>query len=274
MRLVLVAIVMYMLWGYPAQSQNSVRLKAPAIIEKPLSFDLNLAVTSNLKNTTDADYEALTSLTLSTVYKLTSSIRMGVIIGVEQKLYGEQDSALTNTEVNLKPAPLDLAERLTMNFSFVGVLPTNASDRSEKTLRGATGASIGLKQQYAIAAKDSSVQYIFSGLKNYHEFDRTNNDEANLDYRFRHMLIMTQDLFGTTSFQLLGLYQFGYTYQNAMKTSFQIEEKINFTIDPSFLIYISHANGGDALKANGIDNNIKAYDKSTSTYTTGLVASF
>lgn len=281
MRLLLAAIGLYMIWGYSclaqAQKQKSTtRIKKRAISapESAFSFLLELEGSSNLRQTTDPEYAATTTAFLSASYKFNNSISTTLRAGVEKKLYDLQESTLANTEVYLKFAPIALAEATSLNLSLVGLLPTNEVDRNDSKYRGATGGSIGLKQNYAILSKTGSASYTFSALKNYHEFDRTITDEPNLSHRIRHIFAFEQELFSVISLELLGRYQTGWTYQNILKTAFLLSQKINFAITKDVAIYISHTNAGNALKANGVDSNIEAYDSSSSEFATGLVAGF
>jgi hypothetical protein len=107
-----------------------------------------------------------------------------------------------------------------------------------------------------------------------HEFERTADGEANLSTKLSYSILYIQALSQIFSAELYAKYNTGWTYQNDLKTSFSISEKLNLDIKKNISTYIQHSNDGNALQANGSDSNIQIYDKNKSVMSAGLVITY
>ncbi len=260
-------------------SQTTVRAQRPTTENETSTGDFGAVIqlegSSNLRDTSDSDYKAANTFLFKPSYKIIEQLTLAARIEATKHYESaNEDTELENTQLILIVTPLELSGDRTLGFTFTGVLPTNEKDRTNNTFNGGTGALIDLTQKYSFLDRAGSISYAVSGMKNYHDFDRNNAAEPNLSYRFRQIVTLRQDLSDSFHLQIIGRYQTGWTYQDAFKSAFLISEEISYDITKTFAVYVSHTNDGDALKSNGIDYNIKAYDKKSSSFATGLTATF
>lgn len=242
--------------------------------DKPLSFTLDLSIDSNLRNENDPDYAASTTLGFEPAYKVTRLLTLAGQVALEQKLYANQETQVSNTTLVLSRQPVHLSDKDLLSPSLFGILPTNEKDRNENTLRGGAGFGLSFLRSFSLLKRDTSLSYALSGLKNFHEYENNNLYGANLSHRVRHTLTFRHELSPKLSCEIVGRYQTGWTYQNALRTVFLISEQLSLKINETNSVYIGHINTGAALKANGVDSNIRFYDSSNSSYVAGMTVSY
>jgi len=275
MRLIMVAISLYMIWADRAQAQTSLT-KAVAVdaAKKKFSLSTSIAVDSNLRATSQADYSANLFLSLIPAYQISQLLNLSARLDLEQKLYANDQTALSDMLINIRREALPINLNLDFIPQIFAVLPTNETNRNENSFQGGAGFAGGIKYKKTLYNKAGSIDASFSALKNLHEFERTNLLEANLSHRLRYTLTVIQEFSKKLSAEIIARYQTGWTYQNALRTSFLLTETIRLSIDESSSVYISHTNSGDALRPNGIDSNIRLYNAADSTWSTGIDIQF
>ncbi|MCB0350789.1 MAG: hypothetical protein KDD38_06375 [Bdellovibrionales bacterium] len=273
MRIIMVAICLYMLWGHSANAQNTISLPISELAthnKKKLTIDVEVSLESNLRESSDPEYAASSYLDIAASYKVFAKASISAQAALEQALYADQETSISNTILSLNRDPINIADNRKLNISTFTLLPTNEKDRIENSLRSAFGLTTGISQKFSLFNLPSTASYSLSYLQNFHEFERTNLRGPNLDNRVRHTLGLIQNLPGKVTLSLIGRYQTGWTYQGALKTSFLLSEELAFDFNKTGQVYVAHTNNGDALGANGVDSNISIYDKSNSAFSTGL----
>jgi hypothetical protein len=287
MRYILVTFCLYIICGVNAFATTPLAttaasptqtsgLKSEDVIEKERKFSLalELGTESNLRDTSDTQYKATSSITITPSYKILPKATLSAIVGVEQKLYADTETAIINTTVSLSRDPIELKNGRSVNLAAFGLLPTNESDRNDATLQGGTGLAAGITQNFNLAKKAATLNYTLSALKNYHEYERSNILDSNISHRARHIITYNQEITKAISLKVLSHYQTGWTYQNVLKTSFLISEELILALNRSASIYIGHSNNATALQANGVDSNIQIYDDRTSTFSAGMTLTY
>lgn len=275
----MVAICLYMLWGYKAanaqstSTQTTTNLPSATDVARGaerISLDIDVSLESNLRDTNDANYETSSYLDVTSSYKLFSKALIRANLALQQKLYSDKKTSITNTTITIARDPVQIADLRLLNISAFSILPTNEDDRLKNTFRGGLGLAAGLTQKYNVLRQPGYINYSLSLLQNFHELERTNTNVANLENRIRHTTTLGQQITRDISMGFLAHYQTGKTYQRAFRSSFLITEEITYEVSKSGQIYLAHSNGDNALSANGLDSNISVYDEGTSTFSTGL----
>lgn len=283
MRIILVALCLYMMWGHRAKADVQAVESSSALVlpvENPIaepqkfSVEFDISADSNLRDSSDPDHAATLSLFITPSFRISSIYKIKANLGIEQKLYADHSVVLTNTNLTLTRDPLKITDQHSLTLSATAVLPTNEIDRNEKTFHGGTGLAAGLLNKFSVFKEEGSFGYTLSLLKNYHGSEQASDLSPNLSHRIRHTLAYTQNFMQNFSIEILGRYQTGWTYQNALRTAFFLSEKMAYAMNKSSELYISHTNEGDALRANGIDSNIRIYDSSLSAFYTGVTVTY
>jgi len=290
MRLIMVAICLYMIWGYRAQARantqpilpstssatsNTVKMTTPSFAaEKKFSMSIDLSYDSNLRAQNDPAFQANSTLVLAPRYHLFSKAALNARLDILQKHYANNETEVSNLSLAVARDPIKINATSDLKMSVSSLLPTNEIDRNDNSFLGALGTSLGAIRKHAIGGKSGSLDGAIAILKNFHEFEHTNLNDPNLSHRVRYILTLNQDLPSDLSFEVIGRYQTGWTYQNVLKTAFLLNEKLAWQVSPTTSLYISHSNDGDALAANGLDSNIKVYDERSSVWASGVEVSF
>lgn len=265
-----------MLWGHSANAQNSISTSNVTLAKpkKKLNVNLDLSADSNLREQADPDYSANLSLGISPSYKILPKVSLQTTLSLQQKLYADQESSISNTTFTISRDAIAISDNQLLYISASGILPSNKKDREENSFKGAGAISLGVMHKCQIYKKSCSIGYTLSYLQNFHEFERTNIGEANLENRVRHIISYSQDINAKLSLGVTSYYQTGWAYQNALKTSFLLSEELSYSASPTSQIFLNHTNNGDALAHNGVDSNLSVYDTGGSSFSTGLRVSY
>jgi hypothetical protein len=255
---------------------SSIKIKKENLIPgiKKFSFYLDLSVDQNLRTDSDPSKDANLSLSFAPSYQLFSKARLISEIHANQNLNSDYLTELANTTLGLSFTPIALSQNNNLLLTVKSILPTNKNDRVKNSFDGALSASAGLNNKASLFTKLSNTTISISALKNMHEFERTADGEANLSTKLSYSILYIQALSQIFSAELYAKYNTGWTYQNDLKTSFSISEKLNLDIKKNISTYIQHSNDGNALQANGSDSNIQIYDKNKSVMSAGLVITY
>ena len=280
MRLTLVAICLYMIFGYRANAQNNSATSISTPIsqtaakkEKPFTLALDLSIDSNLKDQSQSDYSSTLALRVIPALRISSKAKIKADFTLEQKNYADKSSEVTDTAIILERDAIDLRPDLTVKPNIFGVIPTNEPNRNDNSFQGGAGLGAIFDLKIDSLGEQATLTYAPSFLQNFYEFESNNNLEANLSYRIRHNLAFLQPLGNGFSLELFGRYQTGWTYTNALRTIFILYESLKYDISENAAVYLQHTNQANALRANGVDSNVRLYDDSTSTFAIGLEAS-
>ncbi len=246
------------------------------VAEKKFSLDVDLSGDSNFRSANDPAYQADSYISLAASYKINSLMAISGRVGIDQKLYADQRTDLSDTSVKISFSPFNLDRSRSSTLSLSGVLPSSEVNLLQNSFEGAVGVSVDFVQKYFTLGirENGQIKIILSALKNFHQYDRTAEFVPNISYRFREAIDIEQDLTKKLSFEILAFYQNGYTYNNDLKTFFHIDETLNYQITKKIAIYGGHSNEANALQNNGIDSNISLYDGYTSIFKAGTTISF
>ena len=231
---------------------------------KRLQIVVQAQAVSNLYAGNSGDRAANTRISLAPGYKLGDKYRLSASASAIQQTSPVPKGTLSNTRLALTHVPIALSED-TIFIPVIGaVAPTNEDNRRLNSYNG------GLLLEGTTITNFNLFGMNFAGVtglalaKNFHTWDRTSTGAANIDYKADFYLGLEKSLTRKLTFLIDGDYIYANTYQNSLRTQFMIGQSITWEENKTWSFTIGHSNGGDALKANGTDYNIRVFDGNTS----------
>jgi hypothetical protein len=254
-------------------SKSILNIKENNEAAKKISATYDLSTSSNLKPSGSDEFEQEISFSLSPIYKVKENLNLSSSLALSHSLTGFRDTTVNNVPVTLKKT-IEVTPALRNGVSATAILPTNENSREIDSFNAAASLGVDVTQSTSINKTPTSINALVSALKNSHSYTRTALGKANLSERVRFQLSLAAEVKPKVSLSLMGQYNAGRTYDQALRTSFVLQETLTLTTSKSTSIYLAHSNEGNALSANGTDSNINIYDKNNSTIAVGLTGGF
>lgn len=250
--------------------QNQVSIEK----QSALKLDLSLYASSDLEKEASTTVNRSTTLELNATYDLNKDYTLGLLQELSQALAGAQDLTASNTVLSISKSAYKFDNQLSLAPKFKVYLPTNEEDRDSDSLQGAMAASLSLIKKTQVASLPTQLSLAAEALKNSHQFETTAASEANLSYRGRISAIAELNLSQKAKFILASYYQAGRTYQNALRSAFYLAQELDYEFSENFTGFLTHENGGDALRANGRSSNVSIIDDRASVVSLGFKTSY
>lgn len=248
-------------------SQTSVA-KLPEVQKETKPFILGLAAQYSQKNAVEETKprENDFSLTFLPVYKINDTFTVGAKSIFTYNNYGPKDSTLSNTLISLGIKGYKFNESFVTNHSLSTTLVTNKESQEVDRLRAGFGISNGL----IFTSSLIDAEYKLGLSKNIHEYNFNAEGKANIEYRISNSLEVKFPITQKFYLSSLGIYRIGYTYQKFQRYSYEWHSDLNFDATEKLSFNLGISNDGSALKANGVDSNISAFDENTSSVRAGV----
>ena len=263
---ILISVLLLASPGY-TQSSSVTQIKTDSTDhDKNLGILASIEYSQKIAVDEKSERESGTSLLLVPSYKLSSVATISAKAILNKDNYGPRNTTLSNTTMSLSIKGFKLSDKLMTTHALLGVLPTDEQARKEDRLRGAIGISNGLKLDTQWAQLDYKLQL----KRNFHEYTVNFEGKPNIEYTLANLLEVTIPLTDKFSFISAGIYKNGRTYKGFERTSFELNFDINYDFTPQLSLNLGTSNDGNALKANGVDSNISAYNEDTSVNRLGL----
>ena len=179
---------------------------------------------------------------------------------------GPQDTTVSNTQIILGIKGIKLNDQVTSVHSVIGVVPTSDVSKRRDRLQTALGISNGVI--YVAPALTATFRLAIN--KNFHEFNFNADGKANVQYTLTNTVGVDIPVYGSFHVSSDLFYRNGWTYGGSERQSFGFNADLIYDIDNNFSVNLGTSNDGNALKANGVDSNIAAYDDKTSVFRAGL----
>ena len=206
------------------------------------------------------------SVTIIPAYKINDTFAIGAKGIISKQNYGPGDTTYSNTTVSLSIKGFDLTENIKSVHSVGGALPTSKESQERDRLKGGVSISNGLSLDTPIV----KLKYLLALSRNFHEFTFNAEGSANVEYRIGHSVEGILSLTDIVSLSTTGIYRQGYTYGGKERYSFEIHGDINVDVAKGLTLNVGTSNDGSALKANGVDSNISAFNENTSVVRAGI----
>lgn len=250
-----------------SQSQTSTT-KVSAEKKETKAFTLSLGIEYSQKVAAEekGERESSTDTTLVPIYRITESLNAGANVVFSKENSGARQSSVSNTQLILGIKGFKINSEIETLHSANGVIPTNEESKKRDRLQGALSIMNGLR----LTKTSAKVDYKLTLSKNFHEFTVNAEDSPNIEYRMVNALTVTIPITDKLSFSTMGAYRLGQTYKGFQRSAFEIHADLNFDVLEQLMINLGTSNDGSALKANGVDSNIEAYNANTSVWRAGI----
>lgn len=206
---------------------------------------------------------AQSSIIINPIFNLKNNLRLSLKTSLSKDHVGYQDTNLSNTSLSLKFPNKSLNKNNTLLTSIISTLPTSESAYRDTSFRGSLGISNVLINS---SINKVTGLYFLSLKKNFHKYQTTNLFTENSEYLLSSGSLLSTAINGDINISVSGFYNLGWSYTKSLKTSFSISEELTYTIDKNSYISLGHSNSGNALRANGTDNNIEVFNSDSSIF--------
>lgn len=231
---------------------------------KRLQVVMQAQAVGNLYRADTGNRETSTRISLAPSYRLGENYRLGASVSAIQQTEPVPKGELSNTRLTLTHMPIALSDD-TVLIPLTGVIaPTNEDDRRLNSYNGGLLLEGTAITNFDMFGENFAGVYGLALAKNLHTWDRNAIGAANIDYKADLYLGLEKSLTRKLTFLIDGDYIYANTYQNSLRTQFAIGQSLTWEESKALSFTIGHSNGGDALKANGTDYDIRVFDGNTS----------
>ena len=244
-----------------AQSQLTSNTKMPA----PQNFHMKLAVA---RNTSLVDFHDGTR-TDSMDYELTPSYKIAAGTFSAALTYTQDLRDKQNGDSDAGDIPLSFTlpgwknKTYSVNYTLTALAPVSKKSVKRDELQTAISGKISLGYSQE-DQQGLSWGAGFSLGQNFHSYEEDINGAILNKYSSNQTLLLGYAL-GDWSLAFTGINRTRMTYQNNVKSTFELIEEIEYAVNESIAFTLGHTNSGTPLKPNGVDSNVALVDEDTST---------
>ena len=255
-------------FAYADQKTTTTTAKIPAKEEEAKAFGLllDLSYNSNMYAKGDISQTTYSNLTIIPSYKITDNLTTSLRTDITKYFTQDENTEMTNTRLRFSYLTAKLTDQISWSNLFDVYIPTNRKSQLADRLTTATGIGTSLKY-----AGEITTAIFGLGIKrNYHEFDYSTTGEQLNEYTATQALSLEFSLIEKLSLSVEGTYIMARTYQNTERYAFETGLSLGYEITKNFSASVGLSNGGNALKANGVDSNIEFLNEKTSELSAGI----
>ncbi len=234
--------------------------------EKKLKVLSSLELSQKVSVDERSERESSTDFMLAPSYKLSENLTLSARAILSKSNNGPRDTTLANSTLSLGIRGIAVTPQITSLHSVSVVVPTNKEAQKNDRLITSANVSNGLRLQTRFARLD----YRLGLTKNIHEFTINAVGSPNIEYRLAHAVDLTVPLIDRLSLSSAAVYRQGWTYRNFERYGFEWHNDINWDFTETLSMNVGISNDGSALKANGVDSNITAFNPNSSATRAGL----
>lgn len=250
---------------FSSSQTSTVKLKDSSYLSR-LSLETGFEFSQRVAKDERAKRQESMDLSVGVGYSLSETFKASVRGILSKENTEGQQTLASDTRVSLAMRGFYLSPAVTTLHSVSGVIPTSQKSKEQDGLLGAVSVSNGLR--YAGPIFD--VQYRLGLGQNFHEYNFNANGAANVEQTISHSLntqIKVTNKFYLTS---LGVYRWGRTYGKKERSSFEVHGDLNYDVTSKMTLNFGTSNAGQALRANGVESNISAYDEDSAVIRAGV----
>ncbi len=247
-------------------STTNISAEAQSAPAKDLSVSLSLESSSNFYKEDSPDRENSSSFTISPSYTINQNHSLAGEFAVNRDEVKGGESSVSNTSISLSQKLGSLNRDISAKASLGGVLPTNETDRKEKSYQGSVSLGGSLKGEFKLA----TINYSLKGTRNIHEFTQSSDGSSNVQYSITNALSADFEFAKVWTLSLSGIAKVGWVYQGSTRQSYGNEIALSNQISKSIALSAGLRNDGAAFKADGSTSNVKIYDQNTTVFFASL----
>ncbi|AZZ37636.1 hypothetical protein CIK05_12805 [Bdellovibrio sp. qaytius] len=248
-------------------SKNTSTATVVAPVAKPkkiYGLDASLSYSSNMYAEGQYDKSASTALSFIPSAKLTDTTTLSLRTNFIKEDTGAKNFSMTNTTLRLSHKTAEITPELTWKNRLDGILPTNRESQLTDRLKGAVGVGTSLSYNNKNATLPFTLAGSLSAQRNFHEYDFNADGARNNQYGIIQGLTLDLEFTDSVTLSIAGNYRTAINYDNNSKYAYDTSIDLGYSLTENFGLSAGVSNGGNALKANGIDSNISFVDSKSS----------
>jgi hypothetical protein len=233
---------------------------------KPFSIATYLEMSEKIAKEEVSSKENSVALQIAPAYKWNDLLTSTGEIVINKDNYGQRETTTSDLKIGLSIKGFQLSEEWKTKHSLGTVAPLNRDSVERDRLKGHLSISNGIEYKNTYF----TTTYSLSLSQNFHEFTQNAEGSPNIQRRISQSLGLTVPVLEKLSLAASGLYRVSYTYNNFNRFSFGFDLDLNYDFTSNFAANIGTSNEGRALKSNGLDSNIAAYNENSSVVRAGM----
>ncbi len=243
-----------------ATNELTAQLQRP----KRLQIVVQAQAVSNLYQADSRERAANGRLTFAPGYKLGENFRASASTSLIQDVTPQPKATLSNTRLALTHLPVSLSDDTVLIPAAGAMAPTNEEDRRLNSYNGGLFLEATTVTNWTIFGSPIATIAGLSLNKSQHTWDRNALGGANISYRTGTYFGVEKEIIRKLTILIDGEYSYAKTYQDSLRTQFDLGQSLTWQENKDWSFTIGHSNGGDALKANGTDYDVRVFDGHTS----------
>ncbi len=240
------------------------------------SVHTNFETRTSLEAPERNDRNLTTSLDLIIGNKVSDSERFIFRIIGNKELTNQQEASLSNSYFGYSNKFFRPNDELYVSGELRAYLPTNKDSRQVESLQ--TRAYGAFRTSYSLSQMELSnvtLAWKISGFRNIQEFKRNSEGNPNTAFGLGNLFSVDIGVTEKVSFSTYIVNSQRWDHQNIRKgDAFEFGNALSYQVESNIGLEFGHTIGGNTFKANGVDNNIKIFNKDDSTIYTTLQYSF
>lgn len=258
----LVAILLSGPWAQSQAGTSASQLPAGPTDQNKRIFHMTaqLGVQSNLYSQNSIDRESSNNLLLMPSISLTELRKLSLQVEITQQTSQAKETSIGNTQLSLSQKIPMSSPGLSSSVSLKSIFPTDQVLQKETSYQGAIGMAGG----FSFAKEMWLFKYDLALTRNIHQYTQSSEGSANIQYGVTNGLAVQVEPFRKWSLSLSALYRNAWTYKSYERNSFSTDLAAEYSLHQNWSVNVGTSNQGSALKANGIDSNMKFFDENTS----------
>ncbi|MFN3454862.1 MAG: hypothetical protein ACK41T_07860 [Pseudobdellovibrio sp.] len=230
----------------------------------------DLSYTSNMHDRKDYNHSSSSALLLSTSYKWTQMLTSSLRGSITQEFDHAEETKVSDLRLRTTYKTAEITPEITWSNRLDMYAPISRKSQLNDKLRFAAGVGSVLSYKNTNEIAPFTLTGVLSLIRNFHEYDVKSNGSPNLEYNLAQGLTFSADVTDKVSFDIAGTYYSALTYNDSERYTFDSSISLGYQITEPLNVYVELANGGNALKSNGVDSNISFLDEKSSELSVGL----
>lgn len=210
------------------------------------------------------------ALQIAPSYKWNELLTSAGEIVINKDNFGQHETTVSDLKLSLAIKGFKISDTLTTKHSLGTVVPVSEKSVKRDKLQGNISITNGIEYKNTFF----TATYKLGLSQNFHEYNINAENSPNIKYRISQILDLVIPITEKFNISASGIYKIGYTYRDFNRYAFGIDLDLNYDFTPNFSSNIGTSNEGDALKANGLDSNINAYDAKSSVVRAGMTYTY
>jgi len=225
---------------------------------------INLSRSSSLYDFNDGsrrdgmDYMAMLNFKINEKYTLRAQG------GYSQDLKYSEAADFSDISINISRSPSKMGKSILMGYRLGAGVPTSKDSHSRQNLLTSltTGINLAIDPERLLPGLEISGSMGFG--RNIHQYETALDGRVNTQYSAIQAVAVSYGLESGLSISGNFSYRSTWSYQGVMRNSFEMTQEIGYQINKNLALSIGHLNSGSALKPNGSEYNIEAFDDNNS----------